>query len=130
MRSLGSRVSPSPSCSWKTLIPPCINPVAYKAQRKPNQVVENDVVLERCAPRFASHHERSAVWEVEAVYAALPSGKKAYIRLDQVQRLISRKGPREREVGLKKALPVPRPCWLRSGGATACGGRHAGRWEG
>src|SRR5215471_7852877 len=37
MRSLGSRVSPSPSCSWKTLIPPFINPVAYKAKRKLNQ---------------------------------------------------------------------------------------------
>jgi hypothetical protein len=28
--------------------------------------------------------------------------EKAYMRLDQVQRLISRKGPRERVVGLKK----------------------------
>src|SRR5215468_11840044 len=129
MRSLGSRVSPSPSCSWKTLIPPCINPVAYKAKRKPNYVVENDVVLGRCAPRFASHHERSAVWEVEAVYAALPSGKSLHTArsgstVDQSERATRAGGrPEKGAAGSPTLLATLR-------GATACGGRHAGRWQG
>jgi hypothetical protein len=41
--------------------------------------------------------------------------EKATCGHDQVQRLIGGKEPREREVGLKKVLPVPRPRWLRYG---------------
>src|SRR5262245_64078114 len=63
MRRLGLRRSPSPSRSLKTLILPCINPVANKPERKPNHVVENDRRTSarrasfRVSPRTLAAHE-------------------------------------------------------------------------
>src|SRR5215813_1508652 len=75
MRSLGLRVSPSPSRSWKTLILPCINPVANKPERKPNHVVENDRRTSaarasfRVSPRTLAAHEAAfSLLRIKKVY--------------------------------------------------------------